>query len=360
VQLWGDHTHRPLAGVFAMQEEIAKAIADKLSFKLTSEQQKRISRRETENQDAYRAYLRGRYFWNKRTTEGIKAAIEHFQSAIELDPSYALAHAGLANAYVILPSYDPLGADLNYAKGEAAARVALKLDETLSDAWAVLGWIKFARDLDLPASGQNFARALELNPSDATAHQWHAFYFSALGRFDEAFAELHWALELDPLSTIINNTLGRTLYYARRYPEAIEQFHKTLDLEPAFPAAHYNLGAAYAKSGMYSEAITEWRKGDGPTWSARQAYAAALSGDQRQAHAALEMLEKIPNQRDIPAMIALVHLGLGEKQKALDWLEKAYQGRAVWLLFSKVEPEFDPLRSEPRFQDLLRCLKLDS
>jgi serine/threonine protein kinase/TolB-like protein/Flp pilus assembly protein TadD len=357
-QLWGDHYHRPLGEVFAMQEEIAKAIADKLSFKLTSEQQRQVSRRETENEEAYRAYLRGRYFWNKRTKEGIRAAIEHFQSAIELDPSYSSAHAGLANAYAVLPSYDPLAGASSYDKAEAAARAALQIDDALSDAWAALGWIKFSRDLDLQAAGQHFAHALKLNPSDATAHQWHAFYLSALGRFDEAFAELRQAVELDPLSPIINNTLARTLYYARRYPEAIEQFHKALDLEPAFPAAHYNLGAAYAQSGKHSEAIAQWRQGDGSTWFARRAYAAALVGDKREAVAALEGLEKASGEREVPALIALIHLALGEKQAALDWLEKAYQARDVWLLFFKVEPEFDPLRSEPRFQELLRRLKL--
>jgi tetratricopeptide (TPR) repeat protein len=345
--------------VFALPEEIAMAIADKLRFKLTEQQQRQAGRRETENQQAYHAYLRGRYFWNKRTKEGIKAAIEQFQAAIELDPTYASALAGLAKASAVLPSYDRLASELGYARGEAAARAAIQIDPTLSDAWTALGWIKFSRDLDLPEAGNHFAHALQLNPNDATAHQWHAFYLSALGRFDEAIAELHRALELDPLSPIINNSLGRTLYYARRYPEAIEQFKKALDLEPAFPAAHYNLGAAYARRGMYSEAISEWKMHDEPTWIARRAYAAALSGDRREAVGALEMMKEISDQRDIAAIIALLHLGLGETELSLDWLEKAYQGHDVWLLFFKVEPEFDPLRSHPRFQALLRRLKLD-
>jgi len=358
-QLWGDHYNGPLAEVFAMQEDIAKAIADKLRFKLTDEQQRRVSRRETGNEEAYRAYLRALSSWNKRTKQGIKTAIEQFQTAIEIDPTYASAHAGLANAYAVLPIYDRLASDIGYARAEAAAETALKIDPTLSDAWRALGRIKFSRDMDLPGSGKQFAHALELNPSDATAHQWHAFYLSALGRFDEAISEIGRALKVDPLSPIINNSLGRTLYYARRYPEAIKQFQKALELEPGFPPAHYNLGSAYAQSGMYRDAIAEWQNDDGPTWIARRAYAAALSGEKGEAISSLEMLKKLSHQRDIPAIIALLHIGLGEQEQALDWLEKAHQGRDVWLNFLKVEPEFDPLRSHPRFNALLKRLKLE-
>jgi serine/threonine protein kinase/tetratricopeptide (TPR) repeat protein len=358
-QMWGDHYHRPISEVFAMQEDIAKAIADKLRFKLTEEQRRRVSRRETENQEAYKAYLRARHSWNKRTKEGIKTAIEQFQTAIEIDPTYASAHAGLANAYAVLPIYDRLASDIGYARAEAAAQTALKIDQMLSEAWTALGWIKFSRDMDLPAAGKQFAHALELNPNDPTAHQWYAFYLSALGRFDQAISEIDRALKLDPLSPIINNSLGRTLYYARRYPEAIKQFQKALELEPGFHPAHYNLGSAYVKSEMYPEAIAEWQNDDGPTWIARRAYAAALSGDKREAISSVEMLKKLSHQRDIPAIIALLYLGLGEKEPALDWLEKAYQGRDVWLIFLKVEPEFDPLRSHPRFNALLKQLQLE-
>lgn len=358
-QLWGDHYQRPMTEVFAMQEEIAKAIAQKLRFKLTDEQQRRVGKRYTENQEAYNAYLKGRYFWNQRTEEGINKAIEYFQKAIEIDPAYALAYAGMASCYAVLPSYHPVASEVGYAQGKVAAHRALEMDPTLSEAWTALAWIKFFYDWDLPAAETEFAHALELNPSGATTHQWHSLYLSALGRFDEAVSEMRVALTLDPLSTIINNNLARVLYFARRYPQAIDQFQKTLELDADFYPAHYELGSAYLQSGMYQQAIAEWRVDTGPRGIARRAYAAALSGDKGAALAAVDSLKKLSDQRDIPALIALLYIGLGNQQQALDWLEKAYQGRDDWLIFLKVEPEFDPLRRHPRFGDLLRRLKLD-
>ena len=357
-QLWGDRYHRRIAEIFVLQEEIARAVAQKLRSQLTHEQEKRVVQRYTDNEEAYKAYLRGRYFWNKRTEEGINKAIKHFQAAIEIDPTYALAYAGMASCYAVLPSYDPVASEAGYAQGKAAAYRALEMDPTLSDAWTALALIHLYYDWDFPAVEREFTQALELNPNDATTHQWHGFFLTALGRFDEAVSEMQLALKLEPLSTIINNNLGRILYFARRYPQAIEQFQKTLELDKDFLPAHYEIGSAYVESGMYQEAIQEWTLEHGPRGLARRAYAAARSGDKSGALAAVDALKAISDQRDIPALIALLYVALGNHEQALDWLEKAYERSDDWLVFLKVEPEFDPLRRQPRFEALLKRLRL--
>ncbi len=365
-QLWGQQYSRKLADLLAVQEEIAKEISEKLKLQLTGEEKTRLAKRQTENTEAYQLYLKGRYYWNRRTTEGLNKSIEYFQQAIEKDPNYALAYAGLADSYNLLPFYRAMSPNDALPKGKAAVTKALEIDDTLAQAHNSLAWVKGFYELDWAGAEREYKRAIELNPGYATAHHWYALHFAAQGRLDEGLAEIKRAQELDPLSPIISSNVGQFLYWARRYDQAVEQFRKTLDLDPNFAQGHLWLGHCYERRGMYGEAIAEFQKanglfGENPRALGLLGHVYAISGRKREARKILADLKAVTGRRYVsPYDFAVIHLGFGEKDQALAWLEKAIEVEKLTgaLVFIKVEPILDPLRSDPRFHNILRRVGL--
>jgi TolB-like protein/Flp pilus assembly protein TadD len=359
--LWADTFDRKLTDIFKIETEIAKTIAETLRAKLTSSEQHAIAARPTENTEAYQLYLKGRFFWNKRTGEDLKKAAAYFNQAIAADPKYALAYVGLADAYVLMPFYGAGAPRDCYPKAKAAAKKALEIDDTLTEAHTSLAYVLHVSDLDFDGSTREFQRAIELNPNYATAHHWYGIeLLASLGRFDEAIAEGKRGLELDPLSLPINGALGRIYYFARRYDEAIEQLRKTSEMDPGFYYAHWNLGSTLAAKGAIGEAIGEYQKAralnDDPLVLALLARAYAFSGNKMEAEKILDQLKELSKERYVSAYsFALVYLGLGNKEEALRRLQKGYQERGGdYLVYVKVEPLLDPLRGDPRFEELVQ------
>ena len=358
--LWAETFDRHLTDIFAVESEIAKTIAETLRAKLSGSEQNAIAAKPTENTEAYQLYLRGRFFWNKRTGQNLNKAADYFSQAIAADPNYALAYVGLADAYVLMPFYGAGGPQDCYPKAKAAAEKALELDNSLAEAHTSLAQV-FCYHLELHPAVREFERAIELNPNYPTAHQWYgSSALTALGQFDKAIAEVKRAIELDPLSLVINTDLGNTLYRARRYDDAIAQMRKTLEMDPGFYYAHWNLGSALAAKGALGPAIEEYQKArslnDDPSMLGLLGRALAVSGNRTEAMKILEQLNTISKERYVSAYsFALVHLGLGDKDEALRYLEKAYEDRAGELLrYIRVDPLFDPLRGDPRFEALVQ------
>ena len=363
-QLWSRQYNRKLADTLAVQEDIAREVTGKLRLRLVGAEEKRLTSHVTENAEAYQHYLKGRYYWNKRTPDGIRKAIESFQQAIEKDPSYAPAYAGLADCYHV-PA-NPLPPKDRMPLAKAAAMKALQLDDTLVEAHTTLARVLFVYDWDWPAAEKEFKRAIELNPRYAPAHQWYGGYLSATGRFREADAEKKRALELEPLSLVINFEVGLSSYFFRNYDQAIDQFQKTLELDANFPPPYTFLAASYEQKGMFEEAITAFHKAitiiQGPEKARAMAGLAnvyAVSGRKNEAHKILAELQKFSEHGYVPATdTALIYAGLGDKDKTFAWLDKAYEEHSFALSNLNVEPRFDPLRSDPRFADLLRRIGL--
>ena len=354
--LWAETYDRKLTDIFAVESEIAKNIADTLRVKLSDPEQHAIAARPTENTEAHQLYLRGRYFWNKRTGADLRRSIDYFNQAIEKDPNYALAYAGLADAYGLLSGYGAASPKDSLPQAKAAAMKALELDNTLAEAHASLGQALFAYDFNFAEANREFRRAIELNPNYATAHQWYGQSgLAPLGQFDDAIAEMKRALELDPLSVIINADLGSVLYSAQRYDAAIEQLRKTIEMDPRFYYAHWNLGVALEVKGLVEQAIAEYEKAialdDDPLSPGLLAHLYAKIGGKDKALQIQERLREVSKQRYVtPYIFAMIHLGLGEKDQAIDFLEKTYDDRDGYnLAFIKVDPFFDPLRGDPRF-----------
>jgi len=358
--LWADTFDRKLTDVFAVESEVATKIAETLQAKLTGAERNAIAARPTENTHAYQLYLKGRFFWNKRTGENLKKAADYFNQAIAADPNYALAYAGLANVYVLMPFYAAGAPRDCYPTAKAAAKKALEQEDALAEAHTALAQVHCYYDFDFSQATSEFQRAIELNPNYATAHQWYGnSALVALGRFDEAIAEVKRAIELDPLSLVINTDLGATYYRARRYDEAIEQLHKTLELDPGFYYARWNLGSALSAKGAIGEAIGEYQKAralnDDPLVLGLLTRAYAFSGNKTEAIKLRDQLATLSRERYVSAYsFALASIGFGDKEEALRWLEKSYQDRAGNdLEFIRVEPLLDPLRGDPRFEALM-------
>jgi tetratricopeptide (TPR) repeat protein len=339
-------------------------IAETLRAKLTGSEQDALTARPTENTEAHQLYLRGRYFWNKRTGADFKKAIGYFNQAIDKDPNYALAYAGLADAYVLLPAYAEASPKESLPQAKAAAEKALELDSTLGEAHTTLGNALVAYDLNFAEANREFQRAIELNPNYATAHQWYAETgLVPLGQFEKAIAEVKHALELDPLSIVINADVGTILTNARRYDQAIEQLRKTVEMDPGFYYAHWTLGNALELKGLNEEAIAEYKEAialnDDPLPRALLGHLYAKIGRKNEALAILEQLRELresSKQRYVsPYNLALVHIGLGQKDEAIQLLEETYEDRDGYdIAFIKVEPLLDPLRGNPRFEALVQ------
>src|SRR6059058_5722890 len=357
--LWADTYDRKLTDIFAVETEIAKTVADVLQAKLTGSEQRVIAARPTENTEAHQFYLKGRFFWNKRTGNDLKKSIDYFEQALAANPSYALGYAGVADAYVFLPGYTAGAPGDYYPKAKAAAKKALELDETLAEAHTTLALAIWYYDFDFKQANREFQRAIELNPNYATGHQQYGNNtLSALGRFDDAIAEGKRAVELDPLSLVINADLGMNYYYARRYDEAITQLRKTLEMDPGYYYAYVDLGQVLAAKRAFGEAISEYQKAralnDDPFVLGLLGHAYASSGNKTEALKILEQLKEVSRQRYVSMYsFAIVYLALGDKQEALRWLEQCYQDRAGadigWI---RVDSLVDPLRGEPQFEAL--------
>ncbi len=364
--LWADSYDRELRDVLALQSEVAQAIASEVRAKVTAEERVRLASTHPVNPEAYEAYLRGRFYQNKRTESALRKSVEYFQQAIQKDPSYALAHAGLADSYTLLGQllYAVLPPSETMPKSKAAALWALQIDNTLGEARTSLAYIELIYDWDWVKSQEDFKRAIEFNPNYAQAHHWYALYLAVMGRQLESIAEMKRAQKLDPLSSIVNTSVGWMLYYSRRYDEAIGQFRKVLELDPDFFVTHWELGLAYEQKGMYEEARSEFERArtlspDNTVILASLGYVYAVSGRRTEALEILNELTKLSKQRFVsPYVIGELHVGLGANDQALKWFEEAYHQRDNWLIFLKVDPRLDAIRSSARFQALLSRLGL--
>jgi len=360
--IWGEQYHRKLADLMAVQQELATEMSEKLRLKLSGEEQKRLTKSYTENTEAYQHYLKGLYYLDRSSEEGAKKAIEHFNQAIEIDPNYALAYVGLANAHLGLQFHNSLAPKDAYQRAKAAVLKAQQIDETLAEIHASLGVIKTRYDRDFVGAEREYKRAIQLKPNYALAHSGYSLYLSAMGRHREAIAEAKRAQELEPLSGTNGDVLGYIFWQARQYDQSIEELPKTLEMEPNFALAHCDLGITYVLKGNYEEAIAEISKavtlsGGEPIYISTLGYAYAVAGQRDEAEKRLAQLEELSKRRYVgPAQIALVYIGLGEKDQAFEWLEKAYEDRSITNenFALKVDPQFDTLRSDPRFTDLLR------
>jgi TolB-like protein/Tfp pilus assembly protein PilF len=357
--LWADTYDRKLTDIFAVETEIAKTVADMLQAKLTGPEEHVIAARPTENSEAHQLYLKGRFFWNKRTGNDLKKSIDYFEQAIAADPNYALAYAGVADAYVFLPGYTAGSPQDCYPKAKATAKKALELDDTLAEAHTTLAIATWLYDFDLPQAIREFRRAIELNPNYATGHQQYGnIGLVALGRFDEAIAEGKRALELDPLSLVINADVGANYYYARRYDEAIAQLRKLVEMDSGYYFAYITLGQSQEMKGAHDAAIAEYQKAralnDDPSVVGLLGHAYAASGNKTEALKILDQLKELSKQRYVAAFsFALVYLELGDKEEALRWLEQSYHDRAGSDIGNiRVEPFLDPLHDNPRFEAL--------
>jgi tetratricopeptide (TPR) repeat protein len=363
-QLWGEQYEKKLADMLSVQREIAREITNNLRPTLSGADKSRMDKQYTANPEAYQLYLKGRFYWNKRTPPDFQKAITFFQQAIEKDPKYALAYSGLCDAYTLLTVYSSEPTRELMPKAKAAALKALELDDKLAEAHASYGQVVLYYDFELQTAEKEYRRALELNPNYATAHQWLAEHLSSLKRFDEAFAEIRRALELDPLSVIMNRIYADILLDARRYDEAIEQYKKTIELDPNFSTAHYFLGRTYEAQGKYDQTVAEFTiagktSGLPPEFLTEANEAYAKSGWKAYLQASLDQILKQPAPRKFPPyVIATFHARLGQKEEMLSWLERGYEERDFRLTLLSVSFEFDAYRSDPRFVELVRKIGL--
>jgi serine/threonine-protein kinase len=361
-QLWGERYIRKFADILRVQEDISKEVSEKLRLKFTPQQTTRLKRRDTENTEAFHLYLKGRFYWNnKRTEQGLKRAIEYFEQAIEIDPNYALAYAGLGDSYALLgtATYSLMAPHDAFPKAKTAVKKALQIDNTLTEAHASLGIVALYYDWDWVAAEQAFNRAIELNPDNQTAHIFYALCLSVLSRHDEAVREARLALNIDPLALAANSTAGWVLYFARRYDEAMEICRKALELEPDFHIAHGLLGIIYIQLEMYPDAVQELeiavRLSGGLNWKAALGGTYGRLGRPADALRMAQELQELSSRRYVtPYHISSVYQGLGDVHGAFEWLDKAYAEHSSNLIYHKVAPWNDSLRSDPRFDDMMR------
>jgi DNA-binding winged helix-turn-helix (wHTH) protein/TolB-like protein/Tfp pilus assembly protein PilF len=358
--LWAAKFDEPFTNIFTVQDRISEQVARALTLTLSSEEKQLLTKRYTENSEAYQLYLKGRYFWNKRTVEGLKKGINYFNQAVEKDPSYALAYVGLADSYSLLSDYGGLPPKEAYPQAKKAAMQALELDDQLAEAHATLAYIKTGYDWDWPGAEIEYRRAIELNPNYETAHQWYGEYLSGMGRHQEAITEIRRAREINPASLIINAVEVSILCIAREYDQGIAQGQKALEMDPHFAEVYEYLKRCYDGKGMYKEAIAarQMRRklaGVAPEETAAMRDAAAATSARVYWQKRLKQeAEESKQGLSIGFEMAEIFAQLGEKDQAFAWLERAYEQRSFMMLYLKVAPNLDPLRSDPRFADLLR------
>jgi TolB-like protein/Tfp pilus assembly protein PilF len=359
--IWGQQYDRKVADTIALRDEIAKQMTSALRMHLTGEDERRLAKSYTANPEAYQDYLKGRYWWNKKTEDALKKGVEYFKHAIAEDPTYALAYAGLADSYASLANFGFLSPKEAYTRAKAAAQKALGIDDTLAEAHASLGYINMYHDWDWSSAQRQFERAIELNPRSAPTHYLHGISLGTVGRSEQALTEMKRALDFDPVSVPANWGLGHESYFARRYDQAVDQELKTLELDSNYTPAHWDLGAAYVQESMYTQGIAELEKalvispGNKESLSLL-GWAYAVAGRRANAQSTLD---KLSEQEYVPEFFKVrIYAGLREKDRAFEWLYKGYEHRDPLIITLKVNPEVDPLRSDPRFQGLLRKMNL--
>ena len=363
-QLWAGQFDEKFTDIFTVQDAISGRVAGALALHLGGEEERRLTKRYTDNVAAYELYLRGRYHLFKLTPTEVRKGLEFFQEAVRVDPSYALAYTGIADAYRTLPITSDVAPRDAFPKAKEAVTKALELDDSLAEAHAILGWIKFWFDWDWAGAESEFRRAIDLNPNNTDARRGYAHLLSNIGRHEEALREVERARELDPLSLITNTIQGQFLHFAGRNDEAMQSFNKAFELDPNFWVAHVNLAYVFIEKKMYGQALTELTKareqsGGNTTAISLTGYVLALSGERGRARDVLEELRKLSGQRYVPPYnLAIVHHGLGEREEALVWLERAYEERDILLTFVGVDHKWEALRSDHRFVNLLDRMHL--
>jgi eukaryotic-like serine/threonine-protein kinase len=358
-QLWGAQFDRKPGDIFVIQDEISSEISGKLRLRLTRAEKKRLVRRHTEDAEAYRLYLQGRHHWNRWTEEGFYKAIGYFRQAVDRDPSYALAYAGLADSFVLLGWNGYLAPKDAFPKGKQAAMTALEIVPDLGEAHTALAAVLWLHDWRWPEAQLEFKRSLELCPSYPTANHWYAEYVMTVGRPVDAIAKMKSSQDLDPLSLIISVAIGWAYYMARRYDDAVEQLLRTVELDPNYPVTYWILGLLYRITGRYELAITAGEKGvslsgGSPLMRAALAHTYGKAGRRKDALQVLDDLTELAKHKYVaPQFFAGIHVGLGENDRAVECLEKSYQEHSHWLIYLHIDPSMDDLRNDPRFQDLL-------
>jgi TolB-like protein/DNA-binding winged helix-turn-helix (wHTH) protein/Tfp pilus assembly protein PilF len=356
--LWGQQYNRKLADITVVQTEIAQEISERLRLRLTGEERQRLAKRYTQSGEAYQLYVLGRYYFRRKGKEQLEKSIEYFEQAIKKDPSYAPAYAGLGETYRNLGWNGWLPAKEARQKEELVTLKALLIDDTLAEAHVLKAHIREI-DLDWPGAEEEYKRALELDPNSVRAHNTYAWHLEMFGRFDEAMIHLKRAQELDPLELEVKQDIATLFYFSRQYDRAIEQYQKTIEMDPNYAPAHTRLGGMYADQGRYEEAFAELKKANAR--EAQLGYAYAVAGKRDEAQKILNDLQELakqPGRYVSPFEFALVYMGLGEKDQAFEWLNKTCDENPYRMSFLKVNPRFDSLRSDPRFTDLLRRMKL--
>lgn len=366
-QLWGEQYNSGTSNVLAIQSDISRKISDNLRLQLTGNEKQLITKQFTENNDAYQLYIQGRYYWNKRSEEGLRKAIEFFQDAIKIDPNYALAYAGLADCYDSLGfNYDAGASNPReiMPKAEAAALKSLELDPNLAEGHTSLAFVRLNYDWDWPGAEKEFQEAIHLNPNYAQAHHWYSHYLTAMGRTNDSLSESKTSLQLDPLARIINVHLGWHYVFARQPDLAIGQLKKSIEMNEFDYQAHWYLGVAYSMKLDYPQAIKELEYAvslmhGSPETKGELGYLYGISGNRQRALQMLNELEELSTKKYVsPYLRAQIYLSLGDKDQTFHWLQEAYDARSDALVYLKVDPRLDPLRNDPRFVDLLRRMKL--
>jgi TolB-like protein/Tfp pilus assembly protein PilF len=366
LHLWGEQYNRDPSDLLAVQEEISWEISEKLRLKLSGEQKRRLKRRPTESTEAYRIYLKGRFYWNKRTLEGLKRGAEYFEEAIRIDPDYALAHAGLADSYLLRGSVEYSDLDPQEARRRARAATlnALRIDDSLAEAHASLAYVKMF-DWHWSDAREEFERAVALNPAYATAHHWYALYLMAMDRPDEALMEIEQAMEIDPLSLPINAGLAWYFYLTRQYEQAVEECGRTLEMDSNFYMAHFLRGLSFTQMSKHEEALSEYQKGSRlsggtPLMLAAQGHVYALLKKGETAQRILDELFQLSKEKYVsPYYIAVIYAGLSEMDRAFEWLLSACVTHSEGLTWLKVDPTIDALRADYRFSELTRHVGLE-
>jgi eukaryotic-like serine/threonine-protein kinase len=364
-QLWATTYDRVIDDIFEVQSDIAGQVVERLGVALPEDERSRLRARPTGNHEAYILYLKGRYFWNKRTEGNIQIALDYFQRAVDLDPSYSLAWVGIADTWIFRGWYSLLAPREAFPKAEAAVLKALEFDSTLAEAHASMAHIHLEFDHDWAAAEREYRRAIQLNSRYPTAHHWYGGFLSAMGRHEEALQQAETARRLDPLSLIIQTWIGLRYYFARKYEDAIPEYLKALELDRDFAPAHWHLGWVYEQTGDFQKGVSEAERavaidGNNLLYVASLGHAYARARKAKEARATLARLAQASAARHVSAYhVALIHIALGDVETGLDWLERAYDEQSPWIGYMKVDPRLDPVRSQPRFERLLKKARLD-
>jgi len=362
--LWAESYERDYHDILSLQSQIARQVADEVKVILTPEERARLGKAGPVSPEAYVEYLKGRYHWNKRSEQGVKKALTHFQAAIEIDPTYPQAYAGVADSYHVLGFYNALAPQDAYPKSRAAAHKALELDDSLAEPYASLGVVKRDFEWDWAGAEKHFQRAIELNPGYTCAHHWRSTLLRIMDRREEALQEKAKSLAMDPLAVVIQADLARMYYYDRDYEPALQLYRAALDIDSSFGPAHLWLARVYQQKGLLAEALAELQIGhrccgDSLYSLAKLAHGFVLANKRDEARDILGQLNAFSRDRYVsPYDLALIHLGLDEREQAFAYLEQAFEHRSSWLGYLKLEPLLDPLRADPRFADLVRRVGL--